>query len=111
MIYDKYVNHNERTYENSGEIDGTSSPKMFYTPNELRKYNTKVPRMQIAFISFGLLDDGHNNLTCLRTTLNYTKIIIKNAKYNFVFVQDEQIDLFKEMYFGEKDSHDNRTRC
>jgi len=93
-------------------IKSTSSPKMFYTPDELENYNTDIPRIQLAFNSF-LYIDMNNNLSMKRTTLSYTKIIIRNGRYDFVFVQDEQIELFYKMYLqenNERNSYENRIR-
>ncbi len=82
----------------------TKSPKMYYLPDELAFSGNKV--INISFINSDIvLPDvvgdyiDHNFIVTVKT---YEKVFMKNCGYEFLWVDINQMEDFRKMYFGEK---------
>jgi len=86
-------------------IIGYSSPKMFYTPDEIEQ---DIPVIKLAFTNNNVIKlflrefYKPTDIQIIQYLLTYKKVILTNCEYEFVYVQEGQEELFLEMYMGIK---------
>jgi len=114
MSGDHYVKPKHKKIKN---IDPGSSPKMFYTPDEISDKMKGLAHIQIMFNSFNFknmaisVDAQPQDISLKITVINYTRVNFRNAAYEFVYVQDEQLELFREIYLDipRKENHSGKV--
>jgi len=82
---------------------GLQSPRLFYTPEEI-KYDYPVVHIQFTNTSIAKLyfDELNSQISLKEYALEYERVELRNAKYDYVYVQKGQKELFLEMYMNEK---------
>jgi hypothetical protein len=84
---------------------GDSSPKLFYTSTEIGQDHSVI---KLAFTNTSIIEiypgefQRGDDFQMMQYLLSYKKVELRNCKYNYVYVQEGQEDLFKEMYLGIK---------
>jgi hypothetical protein len=75
-----------------------SAPKLFYTPVELnaKNYNEELKYVTLAFRRFWDLNNNSDSVSIVN--IKYIRIELRNTEYNYVYVMEDCVDVFLDLY-------------
>jgi hypothetical protein len=90
------------------EFNPSDAPKLYYNSDELIGLNIgKLEHIKLVFLNTNIIPSyiesiDEASFPVRMITIDYEKIILKNANYDYLYVQRSQKDLFFELILGEE---------